>query len=217
MCSMKKSKEYLPILRSSTLLSSAMKVGISTSLFVTSIHLCFHLISGVNAISNGLSWGVRPYFSNELAAFYHSRPFRHTIEYLGFPLTDFGFIPNSIMYGTVIGTCYFYWLRYKRRRIRWRRFKPLAPFKTPSLGITENAAGENFCRLRVTSCCLMPVLRDARHRVYYFDPNDLNRTSCSRQVARTRCLLCRSEIWHTNAWPETTDIPTAWKQVLRDY
>ena len=214
---MKDEHGKLPILRPSALLSSAMKVGISTSLFVTSIHFFLHLIKGVNEISNGLSWGVSPYFSPELASFYHSRPVRHTIEYLGFPLTDFGFIPNSIMYGTVIGTGYFYWLRCKRRRIRWRRFKPLAPFTPPSLEITENAEGETFCRLRVTSCCLMPVLRDARQRVYYFDPKDLNRTCCSRQVAGTRCLLCRSEIWHTTAWPDAADIPIAWKQVLQDY
>ena len=194
-----------------------MKVGISTSLFVMSIHFCFHLIRVVNEISNGLSWGESPYFSNDLASFYHSRPFGHTIEYLGFPLTDFGFIPNSIMYGTVIGTGYFYWLRCKRRRIRWRRFKPLAPFPPPLLGIRENAVGETFCRLRVTSCCLMPVLRDAKHRVYYFDPKDLSRTIRSRQGVQTRCLLCRTKIWHTKAWPSTAGIPTAWKRVLREY
>lgn len=173
---MKNEHGCLPILRPGALFSSAMKVGISTSLFVTSIHFCFHLIRAANEISYGLSWGARPYFSDELASFYHSRPFRHAIEYLGFPLTDFGFIPNSILYGTVIGTGYFYWLRCKRRRIRWRRFKTLAPFRPPSSEITENADGDTFCRLRVTSCCLMPVLRDARHRVYYFDPKDLKRT-----------------------------------------
>lgn len=214
---MKDEQGNLPILRPSALLSSAMKVGISMSLFVTSIHFFLHLIKGVNEISNGLSWGVSPYFSPELASFYDSRPFRHTIEYLGFPLIDFGFIPNSIIYGTLVGTGYFYWLRCKRRRIRWRRFKPLGPSTPQSLGVTENAEGETYCRLRVTSCCLMPVLRDAKHRVYYFDPKKLSRTIRSKQGVQTRCLLCGAKIWHTKAWPSTAGIPTAWKQVLHEY
>jgi hypothetical protein len=202
-------------LRNNKTTKAAIIAGVFAALFVLAIHFLFHVITVINDIPRGLSWNVRGPFI-DLYTLTKTGKLGHLIDILGFPRTEFGFIPNSIFHGLLFGFGYYMWRRRKNRLLRWSLFKP--PSQQKSAHSTEKEKDNSmFCRLRITTCCQMPLLRNAKHRIYYYDPQDPNKAIQGSQLLHVRCPWCGAKIWHARAWSATATLPNSWVCSLQKY
>ncbi len=99
-------------------------VGIAASLFVLTIHVILAFLNGLNDSIYYLSWGQRNHFIFIEA--FHTGKLDYILDIVGFPRTEFGSIPNSIMYGVLIGLIHYIWNWQKNFRLRQKVMKELA-------------------------------------------------------------------------------------------
>jgi hypothetical protein len=196
-------------------IKTAIIVGIFAALSVVVVHFLFSIMKAIDNIPYGLSWGTRGRFI-ELDTLTKTGKLGHLIDILGFPRTGFGFIPNSIFYGVLFGCGYYVWRCQKDRLLRWSLFEPPSQQQSPH-SKEEGPNDRTFCRLRVTTCCLMPMLRDAKHRTYYYDPQDPSKQISSSHLLSVRCPLCGAKNWHVNPWSIRVTLPTRWVRSLQKY
>lgn len=194
---------------------TAAIIGIGVAFSVVVLHFLFALAKAINDIPRGLSWGVRGPFMN-LDTLLNTGTLGHLIDFLGFPRTEFGFIPNSIFHGLFFGWVYYVCNRRKNRLLRWALFKP--PRQQKKTHTTEKEIDEGtFCRLRITTCCRMPLLRNAKPRIYYFDPQNRDKAILAAHLGQARCPWCGAKNWHARAWSVTATLPNSWAHSLQKY
>lgn len=196
-------------------IKTAIIAGIFAALFVLALHFLFSIVKGINDLPYNLSFGQRPRYMN-LGTFGNRGNGGHFIDILGFPGNKLGIILTSIFYGLLFGIAYYVWLKRKNRLLRWTLFKPPSQQKSPHSNEKEKD-DSTFCRLRITTCCLMPLLRNAKHRIYYYHPQYPNKIIHASQLAHVRCPLCGAQNWHVRAWSSTATLPIIWARSLQKY
>jgi hypothetical protein len=205
----------IPTQQANPIIKTAIIVGIFAALFVVAVHFLFSIMKVIDNIPYGLSWGVRGRYM-DLDTLTKTGKLGHLIDILGFPRTEFGFIPNAILHGLLFGFGYYVWRRRKNRLLRWSLFEPPCQNKiaSPKEEESDNSA---FCRLRITTCCLMPLLRNAKHRIYYYDTQDPGKTIQAAHLSHVRCPWCGSKIWNVRAWPSKAMLPRMWTKSLQKF